>query len=212
MKLTKSMKLMKFLPDLYQTVSALKENGYKDVQKTITKDCYIVSAVSNLGSKLTEIWDAVKNAHILKSEITLGAQKTINELIREKLDGTPFDFYSKSVTINPYYEIVSLYSDVPKVIYRRIFDKVLNKVEYFKITDNGQCKRLFGKPAKSVQEPSTTSNGLRIRHNVTEKDGSVSTYLLNPKTQCLYKRNITTDGNTRFYKITPDGVLNLFNK
>ena len=203
---------MKFLPDLNQTVSALEENGYKDIQKTITKDCYIVSAVSKFGSKLTELWDVVRNVHILKSENTWGEQRNINELIREKLDGTSFGFYSKSVKKAPNYEVTLLYSDAHQIIYKRFFDKVLNKIEYFKMTGDGQWKQLRKKPVASVPESSKASEGLRIRHNVKEKDGSVSTYLLNPRTQCLYKRNITIEGNAQYYKVTPLGVVNLFSK
>ena len=212
MNLVKSIKLMKFLPDLKQTVSALEENGCKDIQTTIAKDCYIVSAVSKSGAKLTELWDAVRNVHILKSESTCGEQRNIDELIREKLDGTSFDFYNKSVVVTPNHETTLLYSDAPKMIYKRFFDKVLNKIEYFKKTGDGQWEQLWKKPVASVPESSKVSDGFRIRHVVKEKDGSVSTYLLNPKTQCLYKRNITTNGNTQFYRITSGGVINLFNK
>ena len=188
----------------------MEENGYRDIQKTITKDLYSVSGVSSFGSKITELWDAVRNLHILKTENTIGGQKNVNELVRENLNGVSRDFYCRATTDAPGYSVTYLYSDSPKMIYKRFFDKVLHTVQYSKKIGDGAWEPLFRKPAPVIK--GNWQKGLRIRHSVTENDGSVSTYLLNPKTQCLYKRNVATNGNTQYYKVTPNGVINLFNR
>lgn len=200
----------KYLPNVKDSLRTLSENGYKNITTIKTKNCYKIAATSSMGKNLTELWDIDSNLHKVMTESITDSTKTRLELLREYLDGTPFDFYAKTTISTPKFERTYLYKAKPsKEIYLRIFDKENGKKEYLKKCGNDPWRSLIPtkKPADITEKPHI---GFRIRHEVNEKDGSVSTYLLNPRTQCLYKKNVDKDGNIQFFKVSSDGVLKLF--
>jgi len=207
------LKLLKYLPEIKEVINGLKESGYKNIEKKVANEQIRVSGVSPNESKYTEIWDAAKDRHFVISEYSDKFSSKINELVRQNLNGNSLRIYSKSKETHGPIETILLYLDSPLMMYKRILNKTTGEKSHFKRKGEGSWERLW-KPEEGLQvlPKMTEINGSRVKHNVVEKDNTISTYLLNTKTQNVYKRTTDFNGKHQYFKITSQGIINLFPK
>ena len=202
--------MINFLPQLNQKFDNFVQRGYDHISKTVKKGKYYsVSAKTPHGNRITELWDFVNDSHIIKYENYNNGQKSVSELLRKHLDGTSLNFYCKKSIDTFDNKTTYLYNNKPGVIYKRVLNKITGKSEYYKKSDNAPWEPML-KDTIAENSAEEKSVGSIIRHSVTEEDNSVSEYILNPKTQCLYKKNIDKNGVSKYYKIVPQGVIRLF--
>ncbi len=213
MMIFESAKLLKYLPEIKDAINSLKENGFLKVSKKIEKEQISVSGVSPDGTKYTELWNMPKDIHFVISERIDESGSIKDELVRQNLDGRSLRIYSKSIQTRGPIETILMYMDSPLMIYKRILDKTTGIKEHFKRKGYGDWERLWEHDSNPQKlQKSTEINGARIKHNVVEQDNTISTYLLNIKTQNVYKRTTDACGKHHYYKITPQGIINLFPK